>query len=204
MTAEPIHLLVPNNDTDTIPAIRFVGAPRAGGEGLNVEMKGPASLLPDGQKCAIHFEADSTVTIRLGTREYGQGYASPYLASALAARLGVLPNRVRLYYMGALPAAKVKPRRVHFVPSRSSVGLTVARIGDLIESLCDRVIEKGRHFLASSMNVRPSDIGFDTASGRFSVLGKEGHLDILDVAKQARGAIAGLPFRAAAQCLVSE
>src|SRR6266566_4683732 len=119
-------------------------------EGLNVEIVGPISLFPDGQKCGIHFGADATVTVMLGMRDYGHGYASPYFASLVAARLGIAFKRIRLYYGGVHPAVKIAPWRTPNVPSRSSVGIANAEIGDLIESLCDQAIEQGRRCLASS------------------------------------------------------
>jgi CO/xanthine dehydrogenase Mo-binding subunit len=97
------HLRALEHDTMTRHAAyrtELVLSARA--ESLNVETVGPASLLPHGQKCGIRFEADATVTIMLGTGEYGRGYATPYFASLLAARLGVPLERIRI--IGLLPA----------------------------------------------------------------------------------------------------
>jgi Molybdopterin-binding domain of aldehyde dehydrogenase len=180
------HLRALEHDTMTRHAAyrtELVLSARA--ESLNVETVGPASLLPHGQKCGIRFEADATVTIMLGTGEYGRGYATPYFASLLAARLGVPLERIRLYYTGVHPAVRVIPRRGAYVPSRASVGLTNADIGDLIEALCDRVIEKARRYLAFIIGLLPADIDFKSSSGRFAV-GKERHVDILELAMLRR------------------
>jgi len=155
-------------------------------EGLNVETVGPISLLPYGQKCGIHFEADATVTIMLGMRDYGDGYASPYFASLVAARLGIPFRRIRLYYAGVHPAVRITPWHIPNVPSRASVGMANAEIGDLIESLCDQAIEQGRRCLASSIGVLPGEIDFEASSGRFFVVGKDRHVNILELAKRAR------------------
>ncbi len=142
------------------------GAPSAGARGLNVETIGPITLLPHGRTCGIRFEADATVTIMLGMRDYGRGYASPYFASLLVARLGIPFKRVRLYYTGVLPAVRSAPRQGPDVPTRANVGMAIAEIGNLIETLCDRAIEQGRRFLASSIGVLPADIDFEASSGR--------------------------------------
>jgi hypothetical protein len=154
-------------------------------EGLNVEIVGPISLLPHGQKCGIHFGADATVTIKLGTGDYGHCYAAPYFASLLVARLGIPFKRIRLYYAGVRPAVRIEVRHTDNVPSRTSVGMANAGIGDLIEVLCDRAIAQGRRCLASAIGVLPADIDFDASSGRF-VVGREQHVDILELANRAR------------------
>ena len=71
---------------NTVSARFFVLSSSAWKNGLNVEIVGPVSLLPNGRKCAIHFEADGTATIILGTRDYGQGFASTYFAHLLVGK----------------------------------------------------------------------------------------------------------------------
>jgi CO/xanthine dehydrogenase Mo-binding subunit len=167
--------------------------------GLNVETVGPIALLPHGQKCGIRFEADATVTIMLGMRDYGQGWASPYFASLLVARLGIPFKRIRLYYTGVHPAVRSTPRHGPHVPNGTNVGVALAEIGKLVEALCDRAIEQGRRFLASSLDVLPADIDFEASSGRFFVGGTERHVDILEIAKRARDDTRGIICRDAAR-----
>src|SRR5690242_6448680 len=71
-------------------------------DGLGVEMIGSRLLLPHGQKCWIAF-AGAWVTVGLGMRDFGHGYASPYFASVAVGRLGIPFNRVRLYLHGRSP-----------------------------------------------------------------------------------------------------
>jgi hypothetical protein len=156
----------------------------AGANGLSVEM--PRSLPPHGHRCGITFDIGGTATIVLGMRDFGHGYASPYFASVAVRRLGIPFNRIRLYYAGVHPAAKIGHWNVANIPSRVSVGPVNAQIGDLIEALCDRVIEEGRRFLSMSIGVPLGEIEFDVSSGQFSVAGNNGHLDILEVAERAR------------------
>ena len=159
---------------------------RALQEGLNVEMAGPCALLPYRPKCGIQFGTDSTVTIVLGMRDSGWADASTYFANLLVARLGIPFNKIRLYYTGIHPAARRTPKQSLQILSRANVGAANAAIGDLIEELCDRAIERGRHFLASSIGVIPDAIKFDASSGRFFVAGSYHQVDFLEAARQAR------------------
>jgi len=76
--------------------------------------------------------------------------------------------------------------------------MAIAEIGNLIETLCDRAIEQGRRFLASSIGVLPADIDFEASSSRYFIGGKERSVDILDIAKRARDGTFGIIFHAAA------
>ena len=154
-------------------------------DGLGVEMIGSRLLLPHGQKCWIAF-AGACVTVGLGMRDFGHGYASPYFASVAVGRLGIPFNRIRLYYMGVHPAVKIAHWNVANIPSRASVGPANAQIGDLIEALCDRVIEQGRRFLSASIGVCPGEIDFESSTGRFSIVGKNRYVEILELAEWAR------------------
>lgn len=149
-------------------------------------MAGPCTLLPYRQKYGVQFGTDSTVTIVLGTRDSGWADASTYFANLLVARLGIPFNKIRLYYRGVHPAARRTPRQSLQILSRANVGEVNAAIGDLIEELCDRAIERGRHFLASSIGVIPGAIKFDSSSGRFFVAGSYHQVDFLEAARQAR------------------
>jgi CO/xanthine dehydrogenase Mo-binding subunit len=161
---------------------------------LDVEFTGPGSLLPYGHKCRLHFDASGTVILTIGIRDYGRGYASPYFASLVVARLGIPPTRVRLYYAGNLPAAKVEFRDLQAVPDRESVGCRNAQIGELIEKLCKAAIEIGRRNFAAAVGGRVHDIRFRAESGLF--LGPDGRCcaHILELAKAACDGRQGLEF----------
>jgi hypothetical protein len=159
---------------------------RALEEGLNVEMAGPCVLLPHRPKYGVRFGTDSTVTIVLGMRDSGWADASTYFANLLVARIGIPFSKIRLYYTGLHPAARRTPKRSLQILSRANVGAADAAIGDLIEELCDRAIERGRHFLASSIGVIPGAIKFDASSGRFFIADSNYQVDFLEAARQAR------------------
>jgi hypothetical protein len=59
-------------------------------------------------------------------------------------------------------------------------------ITDVLEGLCDQVIEKGRSIFATLAGLDPSDIGFDRRSGRFFVLERSPSGTVLELAGAAR------------------
>ena len=121
----------------------------------------------------------------IGTKSYGQGYASAYFTGLALARLGVPLKRARLFYAGDHPAVKISFGELSNIPARMSVGHINAEIGDLIECLCIQVIEKGRRYLASVMGVPEVKVDFDPQSGRFLIADEGCHVRILELARQA-------------------
>jgi hypothetical protein len=159
----------------------FLGSTCAGW--LNVETVGPPSLLPY-RECGIRFGADATVTIVLGVRDSGWADASSYFTGVLVTRLGIPRNQIRLYHTGMHPAVRRTPRRPCRALNRADMSVAVAEIADLIEQLCDRVIEQGRRLLASSRGILPADVDFEPSTGRFRIAGTDQHVDILEMAKR--------------------
>jgi hypothetical protein len=111
---------------------------------LDVEVLGPATLLPHHRRCGIRFEHDDTVTIILGMRDPRWADASSYLAQLAVARLGVAFSRMRIFYTGMQPAVRRAPLPLARMPSRQSVGAAIAAIGDLLEDACALVVEQAR------------------------------------------------------------
>jgi CO/xanthine dehydrogenase Mo-binding subunit len=174
--------------------LQSILAPSAKAEPLKIETVGPISLLPNGQKCGLHFGAAATVSIVLGTRDYGHGYASSYFANLLVTRLGIPFERIRVYYAGDFPAVRCTPKHAPHIQSRPNVSVATAEIGDLIETLCDRAIEKGRRLLAASIGVRPADIDFEASSGRLFVVDKGRYVNTIEIARRTGHAEHGRPF----------
>jgi CO/xanthine dehydrogenase Mo-binding subunit len=173
--------------------LQSILAPNAKAGPLKIETVGPISLLPNGQKCGLHFEANGTVLIALGMRDYGHGYASSYFANLLVARLGSAFERIRVYYAGGFPAVRCTPKHAPHIQSRDNVCVATAEVGDLIETLCDQAVEKGRRLLASSIGVQPSDIDFEASSGRFFVADGGLYVDASEIARRTGNAEHGRP-----------
>jgi hypothetical protein len=158
------------------------GAERAGNEALNVETVTSIPFLSGNCRWAIRFNADKTVTIVLGARDYGRGWFSAYFAGLAATRLGIPFQRFRLYYNANHPAALQTPLPSSFVLRRGDIGPFASAIADVIEAMCDQVIEKGRLTFAAMAGIGIADVGFDQAVGRFFVLEVNRSRTVMEVA----------------------
>ena len=154
-------------------------------EMLDIETVTANPALPTDRKWAIRFNGGGIVTIVLGMRDYGRGWFSAYFAALVSARLGIPFGRIRIYYSANLPAALRTP-----VPSptqfrRSDVGPVAGAAADIIEQMCDHVIEQGRLAFAAMAGIGIGDVGFDQSTGRFFVLDRERSGNVLDLARAA-------------------
>ena len=156
-------------------------------ENLDVETVTSNPFLPADRKWAIRFNAGGTVTIVLGMRDYGRGWYSAYFASLVTARLGVRFQRVRIYYSATLPAVLQTPVPSSVVFRRGHIGPVATAVADVIEGMCDRVVERGRLAFAAMAYVGTDDVGYDQSSGRFFVLDRNRSGRILKIAATTRG-----------------
>jgi CO/xanthine dehydrogenase Mo-binding subunit len=154
---------------------------------LNVEIVVSNPLLSTDRMWAIRFKADGTVMIVLGMRDYGRGWYSGYFASLVAARLGVPFRRLRIYYSATLPAVLQTPVRPPTAFRRSQTGPVASAVADIIDAMCDQVVEKASFGFAAMAGVEAVDVGFDQATGRFFVLGKDRSGNVLQIAEAIRG-----------------
>jgi CO/xanthine dehydrogenase Mo-binding subunit len=157
------------------------------GDDLNVEFVPANPLLPADRKWAIRFRAGGTITIVLGMRDYGRGWFSAYFAGVLAVRLGIPFRRIRVYYSATLPAVLQTPQPTRILLHESGLGPVPIAAADVIEEMCDRVIEKGRLTFAALVGVSAADIGFDQPTGRFYVLDRNRSSSILEIANTVQG-----------------
>jgi CO/xanthine dehydrogenase Mo-binding subunit len=176
--AAPGHL-------DRTSEIGFVQNARV--ENLDIETVTSNPFLPADRKWAIRFDAGGTVTIVLGMRDYGRGCYSAYFAGLVTARLGVPFQRVRIYYSATLPAVLQTPRPSSIVFHRGHIGPVATAVADVIEGMCDQVVERGRLAFAAMAGVGTGDVGFDQSSGGFFVLDRNRSRRILEIAATTRG-----------------
>jgi Molybdopterin-binding domain of aldehyde dehydrogenase len=162
-----------------------IQGPRA--RALDVETSAANPLLPTDRKWAIRFTSNGTVTIVLGMKDYGRGWFSGYFASLVAARLGVPFRRIRIYYSGTLPAVLQTPIASATVFSRGGFSPVASAVADIIEQMCDQVVERGRGTFAAMAGVHTGDIGFDRSIGRFFVLDRVRSRSILEIADTVQG-----------------
>src|ERR1700730_5739331 len=144
-------------------------------------------FLPAKRKWPIRFNAGGTVTIVLGMRDYGRGLYSGSFAGLVTARLGVPFRRVRIYYSATLPAVLQTPLPSSMVFHRSHIGPVATAAADVIETMCDQVVERGRVAFAAMAGVGPGDVGFDQLSGQFFVLDRNRSGRILEIDASVRG-----------------
>jgi hypothetical protein len=154
---------------------------------LDVEIKGPSELLPYGQRCAIRFEADATVTLLLGARDPRWADVTSYLAELVVAQLGIPLGKLRIFYTGMQPAVRRRPLPSARVLTRETVGGRIAAVGDLVVEACQLVIDRARRAYAieSSHHLRP--VQFDRSNGRVHCDGAA-PLTLLELANQQRHA----------------
>jgi CO/xanthine dehydrogenase Mo-binding subunit len=155
-------------------------------ENLDVETVTSNPLLPTDRRWVIRFNAGGTATIVLGMKDHGRGWFSAYFAGLVAARLGIPFRKVRVYYSATLPAVLQTPMPSPTVLNRNRIGPVASAVAEVIEGLCDQVIEKGRLAFAAMAGVGAIDVGFDQSAGRYFVLDRDSSRNILEIAETSR------------------
>ncbi len=122
----------------------------------------------------LRFEADGKVALRTGVQAMGQGHLSTFVP-LVAGRLGVDPSMVKLI-QGDSDEVPVG------TPSVASRSIMMA--GSATALACDQAIEKGKLGAAHLLEAGVGDIQFK--DGRFSVVGTDRGMTILDVAGRMR------------------
>jgi hypothetical protein len=102
------------------------------GQMVTTNEPGPGMNAPVKAGVGIVFEPNGTVTLISKTVDYGHGHATPFFAQVLVDRLGIPFSRIRLYFIGAPPAAKRTPEQTTQPLSRADGCTSVLRCGDAI------------------------------------------------------------------------
>jgi hypothetical protein len=155
-------------------------------ENLNVETTASHPLLPNDRIWAIRFRADGTVMIVLEMRNYGRSRFSAYFANVVSVRLGVPLRLIRIYYSASLPAVLETPSAPCAMHHRNDLGPVASAAADIIEVMCDELIERGRRAFAAVAGLRAEEIGFDQRTGRFFILDRRRSGNILEIATTIR------------------
>jgi hypothetical protein len=130
-------------------------------EGMNVEAVAKSPLLSSDRKWAIRFKANGLTTIVVGRRDFGNASLSAHFAQLVAARLGIPFGRIRLYYSATLPAVLQTPRLQPTSLSGRNFSPVAGAAVNVVEKLCDQVIEKLRQ-----MAIADGKVGFDWTGAR--------------------------------------
>jgi carbon-monoxide dehydrogenase large subunit len=151
---------------------RARGKLRGRGIGHYLEVTAP----PSKEMGGIRFEPDGDVTIITGTLDYGQGHATPF-AQVLADRLGIPFDRIKL----------LQGDSDELIAGGGTGGSrSIMASGQAIAGASAVVIERGTRLAAHLLEAAPEDIEF--SAGRFSIVGTDRAIGILDLAEKVRAA----------------
>jgi carbon-monoxide dehydrogenase large subunit len=148
--------------------------------------RGIASYLevtaPQGKEMGgLRFEPDGSVTMISGTLDYGQGHASPF-AQVVVSKLGIPFEKLRLLQGDS--------DQLLFGGGTGGSRSAMAG-GTALLAASDKVIEQGKQLAAHFLEAAVADIEF--ANGRFSIVGTDRSIGIMEVAERVRSGKAKLP-----------
>jgi carbon-monoxide dehydrogenase large subunit len=125
----------------------------------------------------IRFDADGGVTIVTGTLDYGQGHAAPF-AQLLSNALGIPFECIRLLQGDSDQL---------LVGAGTGGSKSLMQSGVAILEASERVIQKGKQIAGAVLEAALGDIEF--AEGRFSVVGTDRSVGLLELAAQLRSGL---------------
>src|ERR1700745_1690300 len=121
------------------------------------------------------FEPNGDVTIITGTLDYGQGHWSPF-AQVLTEKLGVPFDRIKLIQGDS---------DLLIAGGGTGGSKSIMASGAAIVEASDKVIDKGKHIAGVALEASAADIEFRL--GRFSIVGTDRGIGIMDLAERLRG-----------------
>ncbi len=126
------------------------------------------------ERAEIRFADDGFVDVYVGTQSTGQGHETAYV-QLTSQRLGVDAEKIR-----------IRQGDTDVIPVGGGTGgaRSLYSEGQAILLTADSVIEKGKQAAADVMEASPADIAF--ADGRFSIVGTDRGIDIIDLAATQR------------------
>ena len=126
------------------------------------------------ERAEIRFAEDGHVEVYVGTQSTGQGHETAYV-QLISNRLGVDAERVR-----------IRQGDTDTIPVGWGTGgaRSLYSEGQAILVTTDSVIAKGKQAAAEVLEAAPADISF--ADGRFSIVGTDRGIDILQLAETQR------------------
>ena len=126
------------------------------------------------ERAEIRFADDGFVDVFVGTQSTGQGHETAYVMLT-ADRLGIDGEKIR-----------IKQGDTDTIPTGGGTGgaRSLYSEGAAILATTDSVVEKGRRAAGEALEAAQADIVFE--NGRFSVVGTDRGLDILELAARQR------------------
>src|SRR5262249_4994585 len=126
------------------------------------------------ERAEIRFADDGGVDVYVGTQSTGQGHETGYI-QIVSQRLGIDGEKIR-----------VRQGDTDTIPMGGGTGgsRSLYSEGLAIITTADTVIDKGRQAAGDVLEASPADIAF--ADGRFSIVGTDRGIDIIDLAATQR------------------
>ncbi len=156
------------------PARRVEAARRGKRRGLGLSYYLEATGGDPTERAEIRFAEGNFVDVYVGTQSTGQGHETAYV-QLVSTRLGIDAERIR-----------IRQGDTDTIPVGGGTGgaRSLYSEGQAIYVTADSVIEKGRRAAADMLEAAAADIGF--ADGRFSIVGTDRGVDILQLAETQR------------------
>lgn len=163
-------------DVDGFEARRDEARSRGRLRGLGIGCYLEATAAATKEMGAVRFDEDGTVTFVTGTLDYGQGHTTTF-AQILGSRLGIPFDRIRL----------LQGDSDELVFGGGTGGSrSVIASGTAAVRASEEVIEKGRALAGWALEADAADIEF--AAGRFTVVGTDRSVGLLELAEEVRSA----------------
>ncbi len=132
---------------------------------------------PTKEQGGLRFEPNGDVTIITGTLDYGQGHWSAF-AQVLTEKLGIPFDRIKLIQGDS---------DLLIAGGGTGGSKSIMASGAAIIEASDKVIDKGRQIAGVALEASAADIEFK--SGRFSIVGTDRGIGIMELAEKLRGGL---------------
>src|SRR3954471_583035 len=147
------------------------GKIRGMGIGDYLEVTAP----PMKEQGGIRFEPNGDVTIITGTLDYGQGHWSAF-AQVLTSKLGIPFQKIKLIQGDS---------DLLIAGGGTGGSKSIMASGAAIVEASDKVIDKGKQIAGVALEASAADIEFNR--GRFSIVGTDRGIGIIELAARLRG-----------------
>ena len=147
------------------------GRLRGMGIGDYLEVTAP----PTNEMGGIRFEPNGDVSIITGTLDYGQGHWSAF-AQVLTTRLGIPFRKIKLIQGDS---------DLLIAGGGTGGSKSIMASGAAIVEASDKVIDKGKQIAGVALEASAADIEFQ--SGRFTIVGTDRGIGIMELAERLRG-----------------
>ena len=147
------------------------GKLRGMGIGDYLEVTAP----PTNEMGGIRFEPNGDVTIITGTLDYGQGHWSAF-AQVLTTKLGIPFKKIKLIQGDS---------DLLIAGGGTGGSKSIMASGAAIVEASDKVIDKGKQIAGVALEASATDIEFQ--AGRFTIVGTDRGIGIMDLAERLRG-----------------